>query len=227
MAIAAARVLSVNVGTAREFEYGGRPARSAIWKAPVAGRIAVRGVNLAGDEQADRVAHGGPDKAVYAYAVEDLRWWEKEIGRSLACGELGENLTTDGIDVNDALIGERWEIGTSVFEVSEPRIPCWRLGVRMNDKLFVRRFTEALRPGSYLRIIVEGDVGAGDEVRLAEKPNTGLTVRDVFRIYTRDRHEAERLLGVPQMSSAWKRWATDFLQKVRGLSRDAAAPGCC
>jgi MOSC domain-containing protein YiiM len=138
MATTAGKVLSVNVGLPRGFEYNGRPARSAIWKSPVAGRVAARGVNLAGDDQADRKAHGGSDKAVYAYAVEDARWWEQEIGRSLSYGEFGENLTTEGIEVNDALVGERWEIGTTVLEISEPRIPCWRLGVRMNDKLFPR-----------------------------------------------------------------------------------------
>ena len=156
-------VLSVNVGRAREFDYNGRPAKSAIWKSPVAGRIAARGVNLEGDDQADRKAHGGPDKSVYAYSIEDLRWWEEKLGRSLQYAEFGENLTTEGVAVNDALVGERWEIGTAVFEVSEPRIPCWRLGVRMNDQGFVRRFTEALRPGTYLRIIVEGAVGAGHQ----------------------------------------------------------------
>src|SRR5262247_1420541 len=180
-----ATVLSVNVGRAREFDYNGRPARSAIWKSPVTGRIAVRGVNLAGDDQADRQAHGGPDKVVYAYAVEDARWWEQEFGRSLARAEFGENLTTEGIEVNDALVGERWQIGTVVLEVSEPRIPCWRLGVRMNDKLFPRHFTEALRPGAYFRVVVEGEVGAGDEIRVVERPDHGLTIRDVFRIYTR------------------------------------------
>src|SRR2546421_4754685 len=168
MATSAGTVLSVNVGSVREFEYAGRPARSAIWKSPVVGRIAARGVNLAGDDQADRTAHGGPDKALYAYAVEDARWWEQEIGRALAYGEFGENLTTEVIDVNDALVGERWRIGTTVLEVSEPRIPCWRLAVRMKDKLFPRRFTEALRPGAYLRIVVEGDVAAGNEIRVVE-----------------------------------------------------------
>ena len=227
MASSAAKVLSVNVGTAREFDYGGRPARSAIWKSPVAGRIAARGVNLAGDDQADRKAHGGPDKAVYAYAVEDARWWEREIGRALAYGEFGENLTTEGIEVNDALIGERWEIGTTVVEVSEPRVPCWRLGVRMNDHLFPRRFTAALRPGPYLRIVVEGDVGAGDEIRIVERPDHDLTIRDVFRIYTRDRHEAGRLLAVPGMSESWRRWARDWLQEAEGRPAGAAEPGCC
>jgi MOSC domain-containing protein YiiM len=227
MAETLARVLSVSVGTAREFEYNGRPARSAIWKSPVAGRIKARGVNLEGDDQADRNAHGGPDKAVYAYAVEDARWWEHEIGRSLVYGEFGENLTTEGIDVNDALVGERWEVGTTVLEVSEPRVPCWRLGVRMNDQMFPRRFTQALRPGSYLRLIVEGDVGAGDVIRVVEKPDHGLTVRDVFRIYTRDRGEAEHLLAVPQMSESWKRWARDFLRMGKGGSTDQEQPGCC
>jgi MOSC domain-containing protein YiiM len=227
MATGVGRVLSVNVGAVREFEYNGRPAKSAIWKSPVAGRIAARGVNLDGDDQADRKAHGGPDKAIYAYAVEDARWWEQEIGRSFTYGEFGENLTTEGIEVNHALVGERWEIGTTVLEVSEPRIPCWRLGVRMNDPIFPRRFAEAMRPGAYLRIVVEGSVAAGDEIRVIERPGHGLTVRDVSRIYTRDRDEAERLLTVPQVSESWKQWANDFLQRTRGRSRDASEPGCC
>jgi len=227
MATTVGRVLSVNVGTVREFEYNGRPAKSAIWKSPAAGRIAAQGVNLDGDDQADRRAHGGPDKAIYAYAVEDARWWEQEIGRPLAYGEFGENLTTEGIEVNYALVGERWEIETTVLEVSEPRIPCWRLGVRMNDPIFPRRFAEAMRPGAYLRIVVEGNIGAGDEIRVIEKPGHSLTIRDVFRIYTRDRDEVERLLAVPRMSERWRRWANDFLQRAKGRSPDRGEPGCC
>ena len=221
------KILSVNVGGVREFEYGGRPARSGIWKAPAVGRIAARGVNLAGDDQADRKAHGGPDKVVYAYAVEDARWWAQEIGRPLAYGELGENLTTEGIEVNDALVGERWQVGTLVLEVSEPRIPCWRLGVRMNDTMFPRRFTEALRPGPYLRIVVEGDVGAGDEIRVVERPDHDLTIRDVCRIYARDNAEVERLLTIPRMSESWRRWAADLLQRTKGRSSDGTEHGCC
>ena len=208
------RVLSINVGRPREFEFNGRAAKSAIWKSPVTGRVRARGVNLDGDEQADRKAHGGFDKAVYAYAIEDMRWWERELGRSLQCGEFGENLTTEGIAVNEALVGERWEIGTVVLEVSEPRVPCWRLGVRMDDQMFVRRFTEALRPGAYLRIIGEGDLGAGDAIRVIYRPDHDLTIRDVFRIYTRDRNQAERLIAVPQISDSWKKWAEILLQKT-------------
>jgi len=218
---APARVLSVNVGLPRDFEYHGRPARSAIWKTSVAGRVAARGVNLSGDDQADRAAHGGDDKAVYAYAVEDAHWWEEREGRPFAAAEFGENLTTEGIDVNDARVGERWRIGTALLEVAEPRVPCWRLGVRMNDPAFIRRFTEALRPGAYLRIIEEGDIGAGDEIRVFARPEHDLTVRDVFRIYTRDRSEAGKILAVSQMSDAWKRWAREFLEKAK----DRGIPG--
>lgn len=214
MATTPGKVLSVNVGRAREFEYNGRPAKSAIWKAPVVGRVAARGVNLEGDDQADRKAHGGYDKAVYAYAAEDLRWWEQELGQSLQFGGFGENLTTEGIEVNDALIGERWAIGTTILEVSEPRVPCWRLGVRMDDEMFPRRFTEALRPGTYLRIIAEGDLGAGDEIRAIYKPDHDLTIRDVFRIYTRDRDEVERLVTIPQLSESWREWAERLLQNT-------------
>ena len=217
------RVLSVNVGTPREFAFNGRPARSAIWKSPATGRIAARGVNLEGDDQADRKAHGGPNKAVYAYAVEDVRWWERELGRSLPPGQFGENLTTEGIDANAALVGERWAVGTAVLEVSEPRVPCWRLGVRMDDKGFVRRFAEALRLGAYLRIVVEGLVAAGDGIGVIERPDHDLSVRDVLRIYTRDRGEAGRLLAIPGMSESWRVWAEDVLRKAAR----ASDPSCC
>ena len=225
------RVLSVQVGLPRAFEYAARPAKSAIWKSPVAGRVAARGVNLEGDDQADRGAHGGYDKAVYAYAVEDAVWWAERLGRPLVAGELGENLTTEGVAVNDARVGERWRVGTALLEVSEPRIPCWRLGVRMNDPGFVRVFTEALRPGAYLRIVEEGELGAGDEIRVVERPEEGLTVRDVFRIYTKDRGEVGRIAAHPRMSEAWRRWARDAAEKSDARARDrkgaAAEPGCC
>jgi MOSC domain-containing protein YiiM len=213
MAAGAGRVLSVNVGGVRKFEYRGHPAQSAIWKSPVSGRVAARGVNLQGDRQADREAHGGPDKAVYAYAIEDEKWWEGELGVPLPYGVFGENLTTERIEVNRAIVGERWRVGSAVFEVSEPRIPCWRLGVRMNDELFPRRFSKAVRPGSYLRIVVEGEVGAGDAISVVERPDHGLTVSDVFRIYTRDRDEVARLLAVPQLSESWRGWAQHMVQR--------------
>ncbi len=218
-------VVSVNVGGVREFEYNGRPAVSAIWKSPVAGRVVARGVNLEGDDQADREAHGGPDKAVYAYAIEDIRWWEADLGRTVEHGEFGENLTTEAVDVNGALIGERWQIGTTILEISEPRVPCWRLGVRMNDKLFPRRFTKAGRPGGYLRIVEEGDLGARDNIVVLDRPDHDVTVADVFRIYTRDQGQAAELLLVPGLSDPWKRWARRRLERDREEA-EPVTPGC-
>lgn len=200
-------VLSVNVGGVRSFEDRGRVAQSAMWKFPVVGRVGATGVNLHGDEQADRNAHGGWDKAVYAYAVEDYRWWQTELYRALQHGEFGENLTTAGVDLTGTLIGERWQIGSVLLEVSEPRVPCWRLGTRLGDTRFPSRFSAAGRPGAYLRIRGTGDLGAGDEIRVVSRPTHRLTVGDVFRIYTRDHHEAHRLLGVAELSRAWSRWA--------------------
>lgn len=222
--LATGTLLSVNVGGIRQFDFNGQPAASAIWKSPVTGRVAARGVNLDGDDQADRRAHGGPDKAVYAYAVEDMNWWAEELGRQLEHGEFGENLTTEGIDVNGALVGERWAIGSTVLEVSEPRVPCWRLGVRMHDPRFPRRFAAAGRPGTYLRIVQEGELGAGDEVRVLERPEHDVTIGDIFRIYTGAREEADRLLSVPRLSEPWRHWA---LARVnRDQPTQASDPGC-
>ena len=212
-------VLSVAVGGIRHFEYKGRPAQSAIWKHPAPGRVPVRGVNLDGDDQADREVHGGPDKAVYAYAIEDLRWWGEQLGRPVAAAELGENLTIEGLDVTGALVGERWEIGSAVLEVSEPRVPCWRLGVRMGDEDFPNTFTQAGRPGAYLRIVVEGELGVGDEVRVVERPAHELTIGDVFRIFSSDREQAGALLEVPQVSDSWRAWAEKTSARAQGRPR--------
>ena len=202
-----ARLLSVNVGTPQEIEWLGRVEKTSIWKIPVQGRVAVRGVNVWGDEQAAPEFHGGADKAVYAYAREDTAWWERELGRELEHGVFGENLTVSGIDVTGAVVGERWEIGSVVLEVAQPRIPCWKLGARMADPTFPVHFAAAGRPGAYLRIVEEGEVGQGDEVRVGEKPGHGLTVGAVARIYHQERNRCEVLLGVPELANEWKDWA--------------------
>lgn len=214
MVLATGMVRSVNVGRTRTFDYRDRHATSAIWKYPVSGRVPVRGVNLEGDEQVDRTVHGGPDKAVYSYAAEDYEWWGTQLGRSLVFGEFGENLTTDGLDLTGALVGEHWAVGSTVLEVSEPRMPCWKLGVRMSDPTFPRKFTKAGLPGTYLRIVSEGEIGEGDEIRVISRPSHGLTVGDVFRIYISDRHEAERLLHVPEVPDSWRRWAERWLART-------------
>jgi MOSC domain-containing protein YiiM len=202
-------VLSVNVAQIRAIPRGGETVPTGIWKLPVEGRVKVRGVNVEGDEQADRSVHGGPDKAVYAYAREDTDWWEEELGRELPHGAFGENLTLRGMDVSGALIGERWRIGTVLLEVSEPRFPCWKLGVRFGDPLMLKRFSAALRPGAYLRIAEEGELAAGDAVEVAHRPDHDLTIEGFARAYLRDRDSLSRLLEVPAVSKLWRDWVAE------------------
>jgi MOSC domain-containing protein YiiM len=199
-------VLSVNVAQIREIPRGGEMVRTGIWKVPVEGRVAVRGVNVEGDEQADRSVHGGPDKAIYAYAREDTDWWEGELGRELPHGAFGENLTLRGVDVTGALIGERWRIGTVLLEVSEPRFPCWKLGARFEDPKMLKRFSAALRPGAYLRIAEEGELAAGDVVEVVERPDHDLTIRGFAHAYLQDREALPQLLEVPAVSQMWRDW---------------------
>jgi MOSC domain-containing protein YiiM len=198
---------SVNVGAVRQVELAGRPQTTAIWKLPVSGRVAVRGVNLVGDEQADRRVHGGPDRAVYAYAREDYAWWERQLGRRLDPGTFGENLTTEGIQVTGALVGERWQVGSVVLQVTSPRVPCWKLGGRMGDPRFPRRFAAAGRPGAYLAILEEGQVGAGDRIQVVHRPQHGVTVALVAASYHRDRRLAASMLAAAELPAAWRHWA--------------------
>jgi MOSC domain-containing protein YiiM len=202
-------VLSVNVAEIREIPRRGEMVRTGIWKVPVAGRVAVRGVNVEGDEQADRSVHGGPDKALYAYAREDIDWWERELRRDLPHGVFGENLTLRGLDVTGALIGERWRIGSVLLEVSEPRFPCWKLGARFGDPRMLKRFAAARRPGAYLRIVEEGKLAAGDAVEVVERPGHDLTIAAFAHAYLEDRSALTRLLEVPAVSEAWRGWVRE------------------
>jgi MOSC domain-containing protein YiiM len=208
-----AHVISVNVGRPRPVNTGRRTVLTAIWKAPVQGRVLVRGVNLDGDDQADRSLHGGPDKAVYAYAIEDTLAWETEVGRELGPGVFGENLTTEGIDLSGALLGERWRVGTTLLEIVQPRLPCFKLGLRMNDPSFVKRFAQASRPGAYLRIVEEGDLGAGDPVAVdtSTLPDHGVTLRLVFDAILLDHTLIPQALEAPQLIPSLREWMTQMM----------------
>jgi MOSC domain-containing protein YiiM len=204
-------VSAINVGPVRTIVWRGRAITTGIWKTPVEGPIDVRGINVAGDDQGDREVHGGPDKAVYAYAREDLSWWAAQIGRPLDAGTFGENLTTSGIDVTNAVIGERWAIGALELEVSQPRIPCFKLGIRMDDPYFPARFAAAARPGAYLRIIRPGRISAGDAIRVVDRPGHGVTVGLVERAYHVDDALIPRLFDAPELTESWTRWARHHL----------------
>jgi MOSC domain-containing protein YiiM len=203
---------SVNVGRVRTIEAYGQTFSTAIWKMPVAGRVRVAGVNVDGDDQADRQAHGGPTKSLYVYADEDYRWWSEQLERELEPGTFGENLTVSDIVVERAVVGERWQIGTAVLRVTEPRIPCYKLGVRMGDPRFPAWFAAAARPGTYLGIERAGEVGAGDAIHVLDRPDHGLTVGDIERAYHDDRALASRLLEVPEVSDGWRRWARKVVE---------------
>ena len=200
------RVLSVNVGGVRPVDAGDRAVTTAIWKQPVDGRVAARGVNLDGDEQADRSVHGGEFKAVYAYAREDTDWWEQQLERELGPGTFGENLTTCGIALTECEVGERWRVGSTELEVTEPRFPCFKLGIKMGDPRFLKRFARARRPGVYFRIAQEGDLGAGDAIEVVSRPGHGVTIALFTEAFLGDHALAGRLLEVP-LSPAWREWA--------------------
>jgi MOSC domain-containing protein YiiM len=203
-------VLSVNVGRPRAVSAGPRTVTTAIWKSPVEGRVAVRGVNLDGDDQADRSVHGGPDKAVYAYAIEEIRAWEAELGHALEPAAFGENLTTEGVDVSGARVGERWRIGTTLLEVVQPRLPCFKLALRFDDARFVKRFAQMSRPGAYLRIIEEGELGAGDaiDVDLTHRPGHEVTMRLISDAILRDPGLIPQALQAPQLLPSLREWLT-------------------
>lgn len=181
-------------------------ATTAIWKSLVEGRVAVRGINLAGDEQADRSVHGGPDKAVYAYALEEAQAWERELGRELGEAAFGQNLTTQGIEVSGAVIGERWRVGSALLEIAQPRQPCYKLGLRVGEPGFVKRFAHGSRPGAYLRIIEEGDLGAGDPIEIVHRPDHGITSRLVFDAILRDPALIPLALQAQQLPSHLRAW---------------------
>jgi MOSC domain-containing protein YiiM len=170
------RVISVNVGRPRNVEWNGRTVRTSIWKSPVAGRVAVTTLNIEGDKQSDGRVHGGISKAVYAYPSEHYAFWAGD----LAWGSFGENLSIEGILEGDAMTGDRMRIGTAEFVVTQPRMPCFKLGIRFGDDSMVRRFMKSGRTGFYLAVAREGEVGAGDAIELLER-GPGPSIAEVVK----------------------------------------------
>ncbi|MDP9067092.1 MAG: MOSC domain-containing protein [Actinomycetota bacterium] len=201
------RLVSVNVGRPRPVQMGKRTRVTGIFKEPQKGPVRVAGVTVGDDVQVDKRHHGGADKAVYAYALEDYRWWEEQLERELPPGTFGDNLTTEGLDVTGCLIGERWRIGDVVLEVTDPRIPCSTLRARMGIPGFVKTFAAARRFGAYMRIVAEGDVQPGDSIEVVERPSHGISIARMGGVYfDGDLGEAEAIyeaLGHPESRRAW------------------------
>jgi MOSC domain-containing protein YiiM len=212
------RLVSVNTGAVAPLTAGRRTVESGIVKSPVEGRVRVEGSNLAGDRQADLSVHGGPDKAVYAYAIEDYRWWSDGLGRALAPGTFGENLTVSGLEVSGAVVGERWEVGSSLLEVAQPRLPCYKLGMRMGEPVFVSRFAAANRPGAYLRIVEPGELGPGDDVRVVHRPAHGVTVAEVSRALLGQRELWTHVLRAGELPARVRDHLLERLDAARGVT---------
>jgi ferredoxin-NADP reductase/MOSC domain-containing protein YiiM len=203
-----ARLASVNVGLPRDVAWRGETVHTAVWKRPVQGRIAVRRLNVEGDGQGDLAGHGGEHRAVMVYQMEAYRYWEVQLGRNdFSFGQFGENFTVDGLSDDEVCIGDRYRIGSALFEVTQPRVTCYRVGIRMAEPAMPALLVSHHRPGFYFRVLEEGDVGAGDEiVKLTDGPER-ITVAEIDALLylpNPSREKLERALRVPALSQGWK-----------------------
>ena len=202
------KLVAVNVGLPTEVSWHGRTVRTAVWKRPVEHRVMARRLNLDGDGQGDLIGHGGEHRAVLVYQLVSYRYWQAHLGESgYVQGQFGENLTVDGLPDNEVCIGDRFRIGGAVFEVTQPRVTCYRLGIRMNRAEMPALLVAHHRPGFYMRVLQEGEIGAGDEiVKVAAGPSQ-VTVAEVDSLLYRPGHPRDRLeraLRVPALSTGWK-----------------------
>ena len=223
------RLLSVNVGGPRDVAWEGRTVRTAIWKDPVDGPRMVRRINIDGDDQADRLAHGGEHRAVFVYQIDSYRYWERELGRDdFGYGQFGENLTVEGLADDEVCIGDRYRIGGALFEVTQPRVTCYRVGIRMNEPRMPSLLVAHHRPGFYLRVLEEGPVEAGDAIaKVADGPER-LTIADVDALLYlpgKSRPMLERALRVPALSEGWKGSFRDLLAKAKAAPPPPAWSG--
>jgi ferredoxin-NADP reductase/MOSC domain-containing protein YiiM/ferredoxin len=210
------KLLSVNVGLPREIAWQGKVVRTAIWKRPVSGRVFARRLNLDGDGQADLQGHGGEQRAVMVYQLEAYRYWEHELGRNdFEYGQFGENFTVDGLPDDEVCIGDRYRIGTAVFEVTQPRVTCYRLGIRMDNPQMAALLVSHHRPGFYCRVITEGEVGAGDDIqKIAQGPGK-ISVAEIDSLLYSANHDLSRIAiaaTIPALSAGWKGSFNGFLQ---------------
>jgi MOSC domain-containing protein YiiM len=212
------QVVSVNVSKPKDVVHDGAVVSTGIYKEPVKGRLWVRKLGIEGDGQADLTAHGGPDQAVYAYPVEHYAYWEEQLGRDpLPFGQFGENLSITGIDEASARVGDTLKIGTAVLQVTQPRLPCYKLGIRMGaGKTFPKRFQKSGRVGFYLRVIKEGELAAGDRIKRVGVPDS-VTIIEFLKVYGSkrpSRRAISRVLAAPGLSHAWRTYLEDMLATV-------------
>ncbi|GAC1432873.1 MAG: MOSC domain-containing protein [Ktedonobacteraceae bacterium] len=212
------RVVSVNVGQPREVVWKGRTVSTGIFKAPVTGKVTVRRLNLDGDRQADLSVHGGPEKAIYVYPAEYYQSWRAELpDMDLPWAMFGENLTIEGLQDNTVNIGDEFRIGTARVVVTQPRMPCYKLGLKFKRDDILKRFLVSDRSGFYLAVLEEGEVEAGDAITLLKRDEHNLTVTDIVHLYTHDKNNLEalqRAMLVPALPEGWRNYFSERVDRL-------------
>ena len=215
------KLISVNIGLPREVTWHGMTVTTGIFKQPVEGRVSLRKLNLDGDRQADLTVHGGEHKAVYCYPNEHYDYWNRELpGRELPAGIFGENFTTEGLPEDSVHLGDQLSVGSAEVVVTQPRLPCYKLGVRFQADDMVKRFLASGRMGFYLAVTHEGAVGAGDEIKLLTRDPNPVRVSEITRLYITKRYDTDdvvsvrRALQVAVLPESWKDYFRERLQKV-------------
>lgn len=210
------KILSLQVGGPREVEHQGRTVLTSIYKFPVTGRVPVDRLNIAGDQQSDLTVHGGFDKAVYAYPSEHYPLWrEEDPGLDLPWGAFGENLTTEGLSEETVHIGDRLRAGTAEFVVTQPRMPCFKLAIRLDRPAIGKPFLQSRRTGFYLRVLKEGEIAAGDPIEVIGRDEHGVSVAEIVSLYTTERHNQELLRRAVQLPALPEEWRDYFGQNLR------------
>ena len=208
-------VISVNTGRPRELRVDGDIVRTSIWKSPRDGRVRVAGVNLEGDEQSDLTVHGGQYKAVYVYPSEHYAYWRRELpGADLPWGVFGENLTTEGLLESDVCIGDRFRIGSAEFQVTQPRQPCFKLGIRFGREDMLKRFVASGRSGFYVSIVGEGDVGRGDPIHITRRHGDRMCVADIFALKMGDNASPDALRRAASIDELTPSWREHFRSRL-------------
>lgn len=209
------RIVAVSVGGPKEIAWDDRIVETSIFKAPISGRLRVRWLNIEGDQQSDLTVHGGFDKAVYCYPAEHYPYWREQLpGVELPWGSFGENLTTEGLFEEEVLIGDQYRIGTAEFSVTQPRMPCYKLGIRFGRADMVKRFHQSGRNGFYLRVTKEGEIGAGDSIELTSRDERCLTVASVVRLYTDHEADGDLLKLASEHSALSVGWRDHFRKRL-------------
>jgi len=212
------KIISINVGRPRLVMRNGEPVSTGIFKEPVAGRVMLRTLNLDGDRQADLTVHGGPEKAVYVYPAEHYAFWKRELpDMELPWAMFGENFTSEGLLETETHIGDRFRAGSAEMMVTQPRMPCYKLGIRFGRTDIIKRFLASERTGFYFSVLKEGEVGAGDEIELIEKNSSGVRVVDVTRLYSSEKGNLDLLRQAIATDALPANWREYFEKRIKGL----------